>query len=58
MTLGGNVRNIMAQLGLWEEFKNIGKPFKGLEIFSENLKLVAKVDVEAHEAFCGAGDYI
>ncbi|KAG0017278.1 hypothetical protein BGZ81_010807, partial [Podila clonocystis] len=58
MTLGGDIAAIFQQLGIWEDFKSIGKPFRGTEMFSENLKLVAKVDIEAREAFCGAGDYI
>ncbi|KAG0082837.1 hypothetical protein BGZ93_002185, partial [Podila epicladia] len=49
MTLGCNVWTVMAQLGLWEEFKSIGIPFTSLEIYSENLKLVTSIDGTAAE---------
>ncbi|KAF9271217.1 hypothetical protein BGZ74_006335, partial [Mortierella antarctica] len=48
----------MAQLGLWEEFKSIGIPLKGLDILSENLKPVASIDTSATEALGGTGEFI
>ncbi|KAG0346440.1 hypothetical protein BG005_000741, partial [Podila minutissima] len=58
MKLGCNVSNIMAQLGLWDEFKSIGIPLKGLDILSENLKPVASIDTSATEALGGTGEFI
>ncbi|KAF9384331.1 hypothetical protein CPC16_008487 [Podila verticillata] len=49
MKIGGNIAPAMEQLSLWEELQKIGKPYKGMEIFSENLKLVVSIDSRERE---------
>ncbi|KAG0330709.1 hypothetical protein BG000_011555 [Podila horticola] len=58
MKLGGNIWNIMTQLGLWEEFQSIGMPYKFMTVFSENLEPVATIDASANEMLCGAGELV
>ncbi|KAF9317215.1 hypothetical protein BG003_001080, partial [Podila horticola] len=58
MKLGGNIWNIMTQLGLWEEFQSIGMPYIFMTVFSENLEPVATIDASANEKLCGAGEFI
>ncbi|KAF9280202.1 hypothetical protein BGZ74_002653, partial [Mortierella antarctica] len=58
MTLGCNVWNVMAQLGLREEFKSIGIPLKSLEIFNENLQTVVSIDATTTETLGGTGEFL
>ncbi|KAF9305689.1 hypothetical protein BG003_001246, partial [Podila horticola] len=58
MKLGANIWNVMTQLGLWEEFQNIGIPLKCLAMFNENLKPVATIDGSAEETLCGTGEFL
>ncbi|KAG0360521.1 hypothetical protein BG005_010545 [Podila minutissima] len=58
MTLGCNVWNVMAQLGLREEFKSIGIPLKSLEIFNEKLQTVVSIDATTTETLGGTGEFL
>ncbi|KFH66086.1 hypothetical protein MVEG_08187 [Podila verticillata NRRL 6337] len=58
MKIGGNIAPAMEQLSLWEELQKIGKPYKGMEIFSENLKLVVSIDSRERETLCGKAEII
>lgn len=44
MSLGSSVSTLFEQLGMLEEFKKIGKPNVGLEVFSEDRKSAFLMD--------------
>ncbi|KAF9367894.1 hypothetical protein CPB97_005175, partial [Podila verticillata] len=58
MSLGSAVSCNFQQIGIWDEFRSIGKPYKGMELFNETLKHVATIDMSGRESIAGTTEYI
>ncbi|KAG0342032.1 hypothetical protein BG000_007225 [Podila horticola] len=58
LALGANLRPLFEQLGIYEEFKKIGKPGIQLQVFSDALKPQFVMDFTERERLCGAMEYV
>lgn len=52
MILGTSVLCNFQQIGIWDEFRSIGKPFIAMELLNETLELVTMVDFSERESMC------
>ncbi|KAF9337521.1 hypothetical protein BG006_004347 [Podila minutissima] len=58
MAAGSGVSNLFRQLGILDEFKAIGKPHMGLEVYSNDRQRFFLLDSSEHPQYCGATEQI
>ncbi|KAF9394279.1 hypothetical protein CPC16_011825 [Podila verticillata] len=58
LSLGSSVKGIFQQLGIFEEFQNLGKPVTSVETFNHNLKTKVFQDWTERIALSGSFEYI
>ncbi|KAG0350908.1 hypothetical protein BG005_009578 [Podila minutissima] len=58
MSIGATFGGLFEQLGILEEFKALGKPMIGLDVFSEDGKQLFHVDTSERALLCGTNEYI
>ncbi|KAF9377428.1 hypothetical protein CPB97_010205 [Podila verticillata] len=58
MSLGSTVWTLFQQLDMLEEFKKIGKPTKGLEVFNDNRETHFSLGSGSRLKYCGAKEYL
>ncbi|KAG0342028.1 hypothetical protein BG000_007221 [Podila horticola] len=58
ISVGATFGGLFEQLGILEEFKALGKPMIGLDVFSEDGKQLFHVDVSERARLCGTNEYI
>ncbi|KAG0099493.1 hypothetical protein BGZ93_007369 [Podila epicladia] len=58
MAVGSGVSNLFRQLGILDEFKAIGKPHMGLEVYSDDRQRFFLLDSREHPQYCGATEQI
>ncbi|KAG0026440.1 hypothetical protein BGZ82_009467 [Podila clonocystis] len=58
ISIGATFRGLFEQLGILEEFKALGKPMIGLDVFSEDGKPLFHVDASERARLCGTNEYI
>ncbi|KAG0029272.1 hypothetical protein BGZ81_003979 [Podila clonocystis] len=58
IAIGATFRGLFEQLGILEEFKALGKPMIGMDVFSEDCKKLFHVDGTERARLCGTNEYI
>ncbi|KAF9300973.1 hypothetical protein BGZ74_007294 [Mortierella antarctica] len=58
MAAGSGVSNLFRQLGILDDFKAIGKPHMGLEVYSNDRQRFFLLDSSEHPQYCGATEQI
>ncbi|KAG0349381.1 hypothetical protein BG004_007008 [Podila humilis] len=58
MSMGGNVVALFKQLGIYEEFRSIGKPWTVVDAYTEDLKLDIVMNYHEREAISGSEEFI
>ncbi|KAF9109453.1 hypothetical protein BGX27_007599 [Mortierella sp. AM989] len=53
MSFGGNILTALEQLGIYEEFMEIAKPYVEINFFNSKAKKIAVFDLAEHKKACG-----
>ncbi|KAF9924758.1 hypothetical protein BGZ65_008150, partial [Modicella reniformis] len=53
MALGPSILPVFEQLGLLEEVKRIGRPYRYLDMYSDKLEKIGTIDMSGHEKLVG-----
>ncbi|KAG0334034.1 hypothetical protein BG000_008694 [Podila horticola] len=58
ISMGGNCANLLKQLGVYDEFRKMGKPWIAVDAYTEDLQLDIVMNYKEREAICGSEEFI